>query len=51
MLDGFVAGQYDVFDFVVPSAVMCGLGLVVVLVTLRAVVRRRVMSTSGARGD
>jgi len=51
MLDGFVAGQYDLFDFVVPSAVMWGLGLVVVLMAVRKVVRRRVMSNAGARAD
>ncbi|HVR79016.1 MAG TPA: hypothetical protein VMS99_11580 [Acidimicrobiia bacterium] len=49
MLDGFVNGQYDLFDFVVPSAVMYGLGLIVVLVATREALRRRVTSTSKAR--
>jgi hypothetical protein len=49
MLDGFVNGQYDLFDFVVPSAVMWGLGLIVVLVAAHEFLRRRVMSTSRAR--
>jgi hypothetical protein len=49
MLDGFVNGQYDFFDFVVPSAVMWGLGLIVALVVTREVLRRQVTSTSEAR--
>jgi hypothetical protein len=48
MLDGFVNGQYDLFDFVVPSAVMWGLGLIAVLVAIREFLRRRVTSTSRA---
>jgi len=49
MLDGFVNGLYDFFDFVVPSAVMWGLGLIVALVATREVLRRQVTSTSEAR--
>lgn len=51
MLDGFVAGQYDLFDFVVPSAVLWGLGLIVVLVAARKLLRRRVVVGSGAPVD
>ncbi len=51
MLDGFVAGQYDLFDFLVPSAVMWGLGLIVVLVAVRELLRRRVVVGSGTPVD
>lgn len=51
MLDGFVAGQYDLFDFVVPSAVVWGLGLTVVVVAIREVLRRRAIPSRRTQDD
>lgn len=41
MLGEFVAGRYDWFDFVFPSAVLWGIGLAVTLTVLRSALKRR----------
>jgi hypothetical protein len=41
MLGGFVNGAYDWFDFVLPSAVLWGIGLAVTLAVLRSALKRR----------
>jgi uncharacterized Tic20 family protein len=40
MLDGFVAGQYDLFDIVLPEAVRWGLALAAVTAVAYTVMRR-----------
>ena len=41
MLGGFVAGRYDWFDYVFPSAVLWATGLAVTLIVLRSRLKRR----------
>lgn len=41
MLGDFVAGRYDWFDFVFPSAVLWAIGLAVTLTVLRSALKRR----------